>query len=127
KLTTNETHAVEESLRAVKILDPGMIKAARPKPWTPTQLRQELKKRLTPAELALVVNPIESSDELNAWARELVDAVEPPLARAILLLNTLLERTTVKGSGGARTAKEAFAAWKNPAQGFSCQEYAKLF
>jgi len=127
KLTTNETHAAEESLRFAKILEPGMIKTARPRQWSAIQLREELEKRLTPTELALVVNPIESSDELNAWARELVDAVEPPLARALLLFKALSDRTTVKGSGGARTAKEAFAAWKNPTQAFSCQEYAKLF
>jgi TPR repeat protein/predicted Zn-dependent protease/TolB-like protein len=127
KWATNDTAEVEEVLRSIKLVASSCVQAVRPKFYSASELRSDLEKRLAPDELALAVNPIERTAQMNAWARELAGNVQPPLARAILLFDALASRVTVGGKGGTRTAKEVYADWNEPEARFSCQEYAKLF
>jgi len=119
--------SVQETGRVLKArLTPQEIAATMPKEYTEASLQAVLRERLTDDELKMVVNPLESTPEMDRWARELTAGATDDLEKAKMLFNALIRRLQT-GQGGTRTAREVFAAWKDPAQSFSCQEYAKLY
>jgi tetratricopeptide (TPR) repeat protein len=65
---------------------------------------------------------------MDRWGRELTAGAAGDLAKAGMLFDALLRRVgTGEAAEGMRTAREVFAAWKDPTQSFSCQEDAKLY
>ena len=124
---TNRIEKAEEMLPDFSVLPSKVVRAARPKAYSTLELRRELESRLTREELALVVDPLEVTEEMKTWARELACGLKSPVARALFLFEGMANRVTVKGKGGRRTAREVFKAWGDPKEGFSCQEYAKLY
>jgi tetratricopeptide (TPR) repeat protein len=118
---------MEETSRDLKArLTPHEITASMPKIYTEETLQAALRERLTDDELKMIVNPLASTPEMDRWARELTAGTTGDLEKAKKLFNALI-RHLHTGEGGTRTAMEVFAAWKDPAQSFSCQEYAKLY
>jgi tetratricopeptide (TPR) repeat protein len=94
---------------------------------TPTTLQAALAEKLTEDELNKVVNPVAGSAEIKRWARQLTEGADSDLDKARVLFEGLRRRIQLEGGGRARTALEVFAAWSDPNELFSCQEYAKLF
>jgi hypothetical protein len=52
-------------------LTPTFIEASMPKVYTEQSLQDTLRERLTEDELAMVVNPIASSEDMKRWAEQL--------------------------------------------------------
>ena len=116
---------IAEELRAR--LTPNFIEASMPNIYNERALQEELQQRLTKEQLQMVINPVDSSLEIRRWAEQLTEEAESDLDKAKVLFDGLMKRIKPKGKGGSRTAREVFAAWRDPNEGFSCQEYAKLF
>ncbi|MHC4323642.1 MAG: tetratricopeptide repeat protein [Planctomycetota bacterium] len=108
-------------------LTPTFIEAAMPKIYTKQSLQDALQERLTEDELAMVVNPIASSEEMKRWAEQLTEGTVSDLDKARALFEGLMRRIELEGERQQRTAREVFAAWDEPEVSFVCQEYAKLF
>jgi tetratricopeptide (TPR) repeat protein len=118
---------MEECGRELKArLTPHEISAATPKSYTAQTLDAALRERLTPAEYKQVVNPLASAPAMDRWAQELVRGATNDLGKARQIFDALARHLDT-GEAGTRTAQEVFAAWNDPAQSFSCQEYAKLY
>ena len=77
-------------------------------------------------EFRQIVNPIAANLVMTNWARELTLGSKDDWEKSHKLFDAL-SRHFSSGPGGARTAQEVFAAWPNPHESFSCQEYAKMF
>ena len=107
-------------------LTPHEIIAAPPRSYTPQTLDAALRERLTRAEYVQVVNPLASSPAMDRWAQELTRGATNDLGKARMLFDALARHLDTR-EAGARTAQEVFAAWNDPAQSFSCQDYAKLY
>jgi len=107
-------------------LEPEPVEAAPPRTYSAPQLTSALKGQLSPEELALVVNPIDSTPEMARWAAEIVGDTQGDLARARRLFDHLDSRPYA-GMGSTHTAQQVFSAWTDLSQSFSCQEYAKLY
>ena len=107
-------------------LTPCEIVASLPTIYTPQSLDAALRQRLTPAECKLAVNPLASTPAMDRWAQELTRGATNDLDKARKMFNALARHLDT-GESGTRTAQEVFAAWNDPAQSFSCQEYAKLY
>ncbi|MFC1793231.1 tetratricopeptide repeat protein, partial [Planctomycetota bacterium] len=108
-------------------LTPTFIEVSIPKIYTAQSLQDTLRERLTEDELAMVINPIASSEEMKRWAEQLTEGAATDLDKAKALFDGLMRRIELAGEREQRTAKEVFAAWDEPEVSFVCQEYAKLF
>jgi tetratricopeptide (TPR) repeat protein len=108
-------------------LEPVFVEAPVPKVYSPEQLQTLLRARLTEEELAAVVNPLEGSEAMARWARELVGGATGDLAKARALFDGLTRRIDPETDHSSRTAGEVFAVWADPMESFNCQEYTKLF
>ena len=118
----------EEKTRRLKAsLTPTFIEASVPKVYTKQSLQDALQERLTEDELAMVVNPIASSEDMKHWAEQLTKGATSDLDKAKALFNALVGRLQSAGGYGTRTAREVFAAWDKSGVSFNCQENAKLF
>jgi len=118
----------EERARQLKArLSPTTIEASMPKVYTEQALQTALRERLTENELEMVVNPLASSSEIKRWAQQLAEGAGSDLDKAKVLFDSLKRRLQPGGGRGARTAREVFAAWSDPNESFTCQEYAKLY
>jgi len=118
----------EQRARQLKArLTPTFIEACMPKICTEQALQTTLRERLTEKELEMVVNPLASSPEIARWAQRLTESASSDLDRAKLLFDGLTRRLQPGGGRGARTARDVFAAWSDPNESFTCQEYAKLY
>ena len=118
---------IEETIQELeRRSQPVSVVATQPRPYSPAELQAALRERLSADELALADNPLASTPEMAGWARELVAGTQGDLARARKLFEALATRPKAAG-GGAATAQEVFAAWKDLSRSFQCQEYAKLF
>ena len=106
---------------------PHFIEAARPARLTPEELQQELTRRLSREEIALVVNPIEINSAMKHWAHEIANSATNDTERARSLFEALANRARGRGKGGTRTAQAVFEAWGDLEQSFSCQESARLY
>ena len=98
-----------------------------PKGYTPQELQQALAIRLSLEERQWVVNPIEDSPSMQAWARELTANAPDDTAKARALFDALNRRIQFEPGFGARTAREVYADWLKAEEVFSCQEFAKLY
>lgn len=103
------------------------IEASMPNVYTEQTLQEELRNRLTSDQLQTVVNPLATTDKMKSWARQLTAHVGGDLDKAKALFDGLTRRIEPEGGRGTRTAQQVFAAWNDPNESFSCQEYAKLF
>ena len=77
-----------------------------PKGYTPQELQQALAIRLSLEERQWVVNPIEDSPSMQAWARELTANAPDDTAKARALFDALNRRIQFEPGFGARTARE---------------------
>jgi tetratricopeptide (TPR) repeat protein len=102
------------------------IPARMPAVFTEADLSDALHGRLTAAELPLALNPLLSTPEMDRWARELTAGTTDDLGKAKKLFEALV-RQLRNGVADVRTAREVHAAWNDPTQAFSCQDYAKLY
>jgi hypothetical protein len=100
---------------------------SQPRAYTTEGLRAELQRLLTPAEQALVVNPVEITPEIAALAKQITGGLTNPVLKALLLFAEVAQRGRGAGDFGARTAQESFQASQQPEGQLSCQEFAKLF
>jgi tetratricopeptide (TPR) repeat protein/TolB-like protein len=110
-------------------LTPRPIKATMPKVYTEKELQKILEERLTKEELKMVVNPLAGTAKMKRWARELTGNADSDLEKARAIFDALAKRVDLwmLRADSARTAQEAFGAWKDPNEQFNCQEYAKLY
>ena len=126
-LASGQYDWVKARLRQIETrLTPVPIPAVRPRDYTAAELAAAVRKRLSPAEAARVVNPLETTPPMREWAQTLVATAETPMARARRLFETLCQRPPLL-LRQARTAHEVYAAWSDPGARFNCQEYAKLY
>jgi tetratricopeptide (TPR) repeat protein len=117
----------EECGRELKArLTPSEVVATMPTVYTRQSLDAALRQRLTSAEYKLVVNPIASTPAMDLWAQELTRGATNDVDKARKVFDALARHLDT-GELGTRTAQEVFAVWNDPAQSFSCQEYAKLY
>jgi tetratricopeptide (TPR) repeat protein len=112
-----------EELKAT--LTPAFVRVPMPKRYSERALQEALKRKLTPSERALVVNPLASRPEMKRWAQQVTRGAGNDLTKARKLFDTLAR--SYYRAGGTRTAEEVFAAWNDPNASFNCQEYARLF
>jgi len=105
----------------------NILKVPQPRQRTGEELKRELEQRLSPAELALAVNPLEANEAMKAWARQLICAVPQARDKALLLFAELASGERIPGHRGNGTALETFGKWKEVPQKFSCQEYSSLY
>jgi tetratricopeptide (TPR) repeat protein len=108
---------------------PVFFSCAQPRDFTDETFTNELSRSLTPAEVALVVNPVTSSDEMKRWAIELTRGATNDQQRAEMLFDALLARANTNEQHFPKppTAREAFEQWNNPAVSFGCQDFAFLY
>jgi len=119
---------LEKRARYLKAtLKPTFIDASMPKIYTEQSLQETLRERLTEDELAMVVNPIDSNENMKRWAEQLTEGAASDLDKAKALFDGLIRRIELRGEREQLTAREVFAAWDKPELSFVCQEYAKLF
>jgi len=107
-------------------LTPCFISAVPPKLYSESKLQSELHKRLTSEEARQVINPMAATPAMTNWAVELTAGAPDDMQKARKIFEALTRHLS-REAGGTRTAREVFAAWKDPRESFSCQEYAKLF
>ncbi|MFC7336502.1 tetratricopeptide repeat protein [Haloferula chungangensis] len=108
-------------------LEANSVKAVRPRDYTTGELWKALASKLDESQLAMVVDPLEVTPEMKAWASKVVEGVDGDEAKARKIFETLAFRPQRPGSGGIRTSRELFEAWDDPELRISCQEHAKLF
>ena len=120
--------AFEETASQLKAtLTPTFIEASMPNVYTGQTLQKALKEELTKAELEMVTNPVAGTPEMKRWAEQLTKGAKSDRDKAKALFDGLTRRIEPEGGRGTRTAQEVFAAWSDPEESFSCQEYAKLY
>lgn len=118
----------EERLRELKArLTPTLLDASMPRVYTHRTLQDALRERLTKDELKLVDNPLASSRQMRRWVQQLTRDTKTDMDKARKLFDGLVGRAPLETVYTARTAREVFAAWGQPDEMFSCQEFAKLF
>ena len=108
-------------------LKPVYVEARKPAIYSEQKLQEELQQRLTPDELALAVNPLASSEEIEQWARELTADSQSDLDRAEGLYQALVQRNSPKRASEAHTAQQVYTDWNDPQVDFDCDDYAKLY
>jgi ankyrin repeat protein len=122
------TDRFDETLQYLKkTLTPAFVEARIPRAFTEETLHRELQERLTPAELEMAVNPIAGNPGISRWALQLTAGITNDVDKARAIFNGLIQRIQQDGGHGKRTAREVYAAWSDPDQTFSCQEFAKLY
>ena len=117
----------EKASRLKASLKPTFIEASMPKVYTEQSLQDALREKLTEEEMAMIVNPIASNEDMKRWAEQLTKDATSDLDKAKALFDALAGRLQPGGGRGTRTAKEVFAAWNESDLSFNCQEYTKLF
>lgn len=104
-------HVFEEITKQLKArLTPTFIEASIPKIYTEQSLQDALQERLTENELAMVLNPIASSQEMKLWTEQLTKDASSDMDKAKALFDALAGRLQTGGGRGTRTAREVFAA-----------------
>lgn len=108
-------------------LTPTFVETSMPKVYTEQALQEALRDRLTDEQRQALVNPLTGTAQMKRWARQLTEHADSDLTKAKALFEGLMRPIISEGEGRARTAQQTFAAWDDPNESFSCQEYAKLF
>ena len=101
----------------------------RPMDYTAETFASSLHERLTPEEVARVVNPLTETPQMDQWARNLTSGATTDLEKARMLYNVLIFRVDTKPAQFAQppTAQEVFAAWHRQGASFACQDLAFLY
>jgi tetratricopeptide (TPR) repeat protein/TolB-like protein len=107
-------------------LTPQFVIAKPPRDYSPAELKAEAEARLDRSERVLTQYPLTWSEEMRAWAAEAVKGANSDLAKASRLYQVVTSRLDVKGSGGLRTAEEAFSELGS-SKVLKCEEYALLY
>jgi len=98
-----------------------------PKVYTEQMLQETLETKLTKEELAMVVNPLASNQDIKRWALQLIEGVNSEMGKARAIFDGLARRISLINMHRMRTAQEVFAACNDPNESFNCQESAKLY
>jgi tetratricopeptide (TPR) repeat protein len=96
-------------------------------PYTPTELDNLLRAKLSPNEHALITNPILCTGEMKKWAEQLVGDARTDEEKAKRLFDALTHRLNLSDPVGIRTALQVFRDWKDTKATFSCGEDTVLF
>jgi hypothetical protein len=109
-------------------MPPFFFTNAPPRDYTEATWTDTLRQKLTPEEVALVVNPLTSTSEMKTRARELTVGATNDLQKARMLYDALAGRATEKPARFQEppTARQVFAAWNVPGASFHCQEFSFL-
>jgi tetratricopeptide (TPR) repeat protein len=130
-LTTNQSSKVNLGVEfAQRNSAPTLISMPPVREYTETALVNALREKLSPDDLNLVVNPLLGSPELTYWAKQLTVGATNDEEKARLIFEPLDAHAHQNGQpteGTMRTAREVFAAWKNPKTSFQCHDYAYLY
>ena len=105
---------------------PTSVDVLPPTNYTEKNFEVGLGQKLTDREARRVVNPLTATAEMKSWAWRVTAEATNDLLKARALFDALTQHTEFDG-GAARTAQEAFAAWKKPNESLLCQEYAYLY
>ncbi len=124
---SEDVRSIQERLRRLKKSVNVVLEGPLPPVASKDQLREDLERRLSPGELRLAQNPLESTPDMDAWARQLVGDPDGDEAKAHALFHRLMGRKNGGGESGTRTAREVFASWTDPKAAFNCEELAKLY
>lgn len=100
-----------------------------PRTLTKEALENELRQRLQPNELSEVVDPLETTPEMQLWARHVTSGLTNEMDKARLLYAVLASGVTFKpvNSPVNRAAKEVFAAYQTTNTSALCLELACLY
>jgi tetratricopeptide (TPR) repeat protein len=123
--------AVTALLAEVKaMITPTCVSFVPPEDYGESAMLEELRRRLTPEESRLVVNPLVGTREMHSWAQQLTAGATNDEAKARVLFETLAHRVrenSRRGPGSLRTAREVFADWNKHDVSFYCGDYAVLY
>ena len=109
-------------------LTPHFVDASPPQEYKDRELQAELRKRLTPRQFQLAIDPLLSTSDMKKWAWQLVgDATEDMKKGKRLFLGLTRHINLGQAGEGRRTAKEVFESWHNAEAEFTCQEYIFLY
>ena len=110
------------------ILTPS-IKQTLPQDYDGPALMEALSKRLAPADLSMVVNPLANTQEMREWARQLTSGATNDVQKAISLFKTLAARACKDKRILTQplSAAEVFSNWNNEGVSFVCSDYAFLY
>ena len=119
---------VEKRVQYLKsTLTPTFIEASPPKRYAEDALDRILWDKLTDDERALVGNPFSCTDAMREWAKDLTRGANDDLDKAKAIFEALSARLSPGGPTRSRTAREVFAAWKDPNVHLVCMDHAVLF
>jgi lipoprotein NlpI len=110
-------------------LTPVLFTSSRPKDYTDENLNEALRQKLTAEELALVVNPLKRTPEMDRWALELTGGATNDLQKAKLLYDALVTHASAKPTQfrESPTAQDVFQVWNTPGASFRCQDFTFLY
>ncbi len=103
------------------------VRAVPPKDYTAEELEVALASRLTPEERRLVVNPLEATPQMRAWAEGVVRDATDDCARAQALFQAVCQRASGQQGWGGRPALEVFTSTQKAPEALSCNEQGKLW
>lgn len=108
---------------------PTYVNNAPPKNYSEQSLADNLKSKLTPEELALVVKPLATNPAMKRWAYQLTAAGTNDLQKAKLLFDATLKNVRYDAPPLAQeaTAQEIFAKWNDPTFSVSCLQASEIF
>jgi Tfp pilus assembly protein PilF len=98
--------------------------------YSESALAEAFRRKLSPEELKLVINPLLSSPDIDRWAQQLTAKATNDETKAKILFETLASKARENSQlteGAMRTAREVFAAWNRSDARFYCQDYTFLY
>jgi Flp pilus assembly protein TadD len=121
--------AYQDSLEAWKArLAPAYFYFALPANYSEETFAAVLSQKLSREELAVVVNPLTRTAEMDHRAKELTAGATNNLQKAKMLFDGLARHVNVGlRTYDRRTAGEVFADWNKPGASFLCMDYALLY
>jgi hypothetical protein len=100
----------------------------RPRVFTRKSLAIFLSQNLSPEDVKLVKNPLDSTPEMDDWARKVTAGKASDIEKAKTLFDELLRHPSGSGlAGDAMSAQEAFDAWKAGNAPLYCEDWANLY
>jgi tetratricopeptide (TPR) repeat protein/TolB-like protein len=103
------------------------VRAGAPRDYTAGELEEALGVRLTPEERRFVVNPLEVTPAMRAWASEVVRDAPDDRARAEALFRAVRQRASGQQGWQGRAASDVFASTRGEPEALSCNEQGKLW
>lgn len=84
---------------------------------------------LSPAERRMVIDPVQSSEDMRHWAARVTLDCRTQSAKATALYEALVQRpnTNLPASSHVLTARETFEHWNDTAMAFRCQELSYIY